>query len=229
MGADGESGAKQPAPEGADGRPYLRPHPLNFEAGATPMPEDPREIEAAMRAGIISQRCTPYYGLRYGERGMRFTRSDSAWLVTVAGYSDATAQRQIGWLAGVLANRGMPSLLLEQHLGVLARQLTRAVPERRDAFRTLTRAAAWLGAQRRGAIPDETATRLASAFVSAAQLPDTRLSRSTGGLIVAAVADERLGQTNAVASLESFFCDRALFPARFVEAVRTTVRRARAS
>ncbi|MDI1447458.1 hypothetical protein [Polyangium sp. 6x1] len=202
-------------------------HPLNPEAGMSPMPTDPREIDAALRAGKISLRLTPYYGFRYGERGVRFTRSDSAFLATLPEHDEATIKRQIEWLAGVLANRGMPSVLLEQHLRVLARELTRAVPEKRDFYRALVVASDGLRARRAALLPESAGRPIAEAFPAAAGLPNTWRTRGTGHLLVAAVADERAGMRNAVPSLEAFFLDETTFPARFVAAARETIARAR--
>ena len=35
---------------------------------------------------------------RYGERGRQFTRSDSAWIATLAGHPFPVVERQIDWL-----------------------------------------------------------------------------------------------------------------------------------
>jgi len=204
-------------------------NPLNFEAGATPMPADPREIQAAIRAGDITHRAFPYYGFRYGERGVRFTRSDSAFLATLPGHKAETLWRQVDWLAGVLSNRGMPSWLLEVHLGTLSRQLSRAVPERSHRYRDLLGAAQALGERRRAQISDEAMRALGRSFASEAGLPPTRLAIGTGALLAAAVADERAGIPNAVSSIEEYFTDRAVFTPRFIDAARTTIRRARAA
>ncbi len=56
-------------------------NPLNPAAGGVPVPEDVREVKAALRAGAVSCRVFPYLDWRFGERGEKFTRSDSAWLV----------------------------------------------------------------------------------------------------------------------------------------------------
>lgn len=202
-------------------------HPLNPDAGMTPMPTDPRELEAALRAGRITQRITPYYGFRYGERGARFTRSDSAFLATLPGHAAHTVQRQVEWLAGVLANRGMPTLLLEQHLRVLAHELVRAIPERKADFEKLVACSRALGARRNAALPDRVGRGLAAAFPAAAGLPPSRLAASVGQILIAAVADERVGMINAVPSIEAFFLDRSLFPPAFVDAARITIARAR--
>ena len=114
---------------------------LNPEAGAHPVPTDLREIEAAVHAGEKCLQKIPYFEARYGERGRRFTSSDSAWLVTLSDLDDAQAIEQVFWLGRVLAARGMPRLTLQIHLELLFEELVNAVPARRERYATLQRAA----------------------------------------------------------------------------------------
>ncbi|XXY20743.1 hypothetical protein WME88_14020 [Sorangium sp. So ce216] len=204
-------------------------HPLNPEAGSTPFPDDPREVAAALRAGELSLELTPYYGFRYGERGRRFTRSDSAFLVTLATHPRPVVERQIRWLAGLLANRGMPSLLLEQHLRVLHRALCRAIPRRAASYARLLEAAELLRDARRALLPDEACRALALSFAREAGLPPTRLALGLGWLLAGAVADERSGSRSAVSSVASWFADPELFPPRFIAAVHSALAGARAA
>jgi hypothetical protein len=88
---------------------------LNPEAGSHPIPSDPRELQAAVRAGERCWQRFPYFSQRYGHRGEKFTSSDSAWLVTLVEYDQARVHQQVAWLGQVLAARGMPRLLLETH------------------------------------------------------------------------------------------------------------------
>lgn len=204
-------------------------HPLNPEAGSTPVPDDPREVAAALRAGELSLELTPYYGFRYGERGRRFTRSDSAFLVTLATHPRPVVERQILWLAGLLSSRGMPSVLLEQHLRVLHRVLCRAIPRRAASYARLQEAAGLLREARRAHLSDDDCRALARWFVREAGLPPTRLALGTGWLLACAVADERSGIRSAVSSVASWFADPALFPPRFVAAAQSTLAQAQAA
>jgi hypothetical protein len=137
---------------------------LNPEAGNHIIPDDPAEIQAALRAGRRSWRQFPYYELRYGERGKRFTRSDSAWLVTLAAHRQDVVDHQIAWLGRLLAARGMPQWLLERHLEVLHEELVRAVPEKRSRYDKLLAAAERLHETRRAHIGDEAFDALPAAF-----------------------------------------------------------------
>ena len=56
---------------------------INFEAGDHAMPQNPLEIDLALRAAKVAWERYPYLEHRYGERGRRFTDSDSCWLVTL--------------------------------------------------------------------------------------------------------------------------------------------------
>lgn len=200
---------------------------LNREAGSHPVTLDPREIEAALRAGERSWQAFPYFELRYGARGRRFTRSDSAWIVTLTNHAQAVVDRHIRWLGGLLAARGMPQLLLEQHLEGLHAELVRAVPEKRAAYDTLLKAAHMLRDTRRAHIGDDVMLRLSSIFEAQAGVEWSGRLKGAGLLLVASVADEQAGITNAVASLESWMLDPARFPDTWIKAVRMTIRKAR--
>lgn len=96
---------------------------LNPHAGGHPVAAEEEVLEAAFRAGEHSWARWPYYRLRYGERGRAFTRSDSAWLATLAGIPLEGALEQVLWLANLLTSRGMPRLLMEEHLRLLHAEL----------------------------------------------------------------------------------------------------------
>jgi hypothetical protein len=199
---------------------------LNPAAGNHPIPNTIEEIAAAVRAGEQSWAEFPYYGLRYATRGIRYTWSDSAWLVSLCGLSQAELDSQIAWLGGVLAARGMPRWLLERHLEVLYAELARAIPSRASAYAPLLAAAQMLKAQRQALLGDNISAQLAASFDAlvgpelAAELPQT------GWLIAAAVADERAGISNARASLAGWLTDPARFSAPWVRAVRQTMQTA---
>ncbi len=201
---------------------------LNPEAGSHPIPADPREIEAALRAGEVTWKRFPYYEERYGERGRSFTRSDSAWLVTLCEQEEAVAHEQVAWLGSVLAARGMPRWLLEQHLGVLHDELVRSIPDLASAFGNLRAAAEMLAAERRAHLGDDELHDLTIAFDSRVPSEWSERLPETGALLGAAVADERAGVENAVASLTAWLSDPGRFPDSWIAAVATTVREAQA-
>jgi hypothetical protein len=192
---------------------------LNPAAGSHAVTTDPRELQAALRAGERSWQKFPYYEWRYGERGAQFTRSDSAWLVTLAAHGQAVADQQIGWLGRVLAARGMPRWLLEQHLDVLYEELVTAIPEQQEVYLRLKQSAAVLHEQRCRYLNDQALAAFIAAFDN--QVGDEWSARlpETGGLLAAAVADEQSGITQAVPSIEVWLTDASRFPDYWIAAV----------
>lgn len=196
---------------------------LNPEAGRHAIPRDPREIGAATLAGRVSWDEFPYFELRYGERGKRFTRSDGAWLATLCELEPAQIDAQIEWLTRVLAARGMPSYLMERHLRNLHHHLVETVPARAHRYDELRRAAERLADARRGLLPDHRFTDLGEAFDAELRGQDGFTVPRVGRLLVAAVLDEALGRANAVDSLAKWLTDRTRFSAGWVEAVERAV------
>ena len=193
---------------------------LNSEAGTHALPTDHREIEAAMLAGMDSWAQTPYYGYRYDDRGRRFTRSDSAYLAALSHYPDAIVERQISWLAGILANRGMPTVLLESHLRTLTQRLTEAVPERRDTYRRLEDQADRLRAMRLRTLPRAHWSSLQDAFCRE-QERDRKdpLYRGTAKMVIGAVVDVAHGHRHARRSLVDWLSS-GFFPQRWGRGIR---------
>lgn len=150
---------------------------LNPEAGRHAMPRDDRSVSLALAAAEEAWRRHPYLEARFGARGRRFTHSDSCWLASLREAGPAERLRGILWLAGILAPRGLPSIILERHL----ESLDRAFAD--DAF---AEAARTLRERRSSAKPDPEALRTASAARG-----------ETAELLLAAAADEAAGFSGA--------------------------------
>jgi hypothetical protein len=202
------------------------PNPLNSAAGSVPVPTDPREVAAAVRASDVIWRAFPYFELRYGARGKRFGYSDCAYFLTLLGYDQGTINRQVEWTAGVLAQRGMPSLLLELQLRVLGRILRREFLGG-DRGEPLLRAADALRDARRERLEDAEIAALSREFAARVGFPKHRLAIGMGTLLAAAVADELGGMRRAAASIEEWAADPAVFPSNWIDAVRATLAAAR--
>lgn len=202
-------------------------HVLNPSSGAHPICHNMPEVRAALRAGHRSWRRFPYYEWRYGVRGRRFARSDSAWLVLMAQQSWPRVERQVGWLGRVLAARGMPRWLLEAHLNLLHEELTTSLPERADDFEGLELAAQHLAAERREALGEDCFWELAAEFQVAVGPAWSERLPEGGALVVGAVVDEHLGVEQAVAVTTSWLTDEARFPASWIEAVKALTARTR--
>ena len=202
---------------------------LNVDAGTHPVPHDLREIQAALQAGELSYQRFRYYQARYGERGRSFTRSDSAWLATLARREPALLLQQVTWLARLLAARGMPRLLLERHLDVLHDTLVRSVPERAADYRPLQQAARALEAERTALLSDTQLEQLAREFNPKGPASDAHpiAAAEAGTLIVAAVIDEKHGIPHAVESMAHWLSDPTRFNKAWTQALEHTLEQAR--
>ncbi len=202
---------------------------INAEAGTHPVPADPRELDASLRAGDLCWRRFPYLAERYGERGYRFTRSDSAWLATLFHLDPPGVAGQVCWLRDFLATRGIPSIILQTQLDILSDELDAAVPADHAVHGKLRRAAEELHDARQVHLSDAQVEALANAFDGAteacwrARLPHTHL------LLASALADEIDGCRGAAANLSGWLTDPQRFPAGWIAAVEATLALARAA
>jgi hypothetical protein len=106
---------------------------INLEAGDHAMSQNPLEIDLALRAAKVAWEKYPYLAHRYGERGRRFTDSDSCWLVTLTRAPRQVAvTKALEWLRTVLASRGIPTVILEFHLEAIQRAIRVEFPEQLD-------------------------------------------------------------------------------------------------
>lgn len=177
---------------------------LNPEAGRHAMPQDDREVALALRAAEAAWRRHPYLEARYGARGRRFTLSDSCWLVSLREAREAESLHSIRWLAGVLAARGLPTLILERHLSAI----DECFGDARFAAAT-----AELRARRSAALP-------ASGFAAVcARWQDKLAEQGAAELLVCALADEAAGHAGAWESVRSWFSDPARFSNDWLAAV----------
>jgi hypothetical protein len=208
-------------------RPLVGAQAVNPAAGHHAITADAREMAAAERAGQRSWAAWPYYERRYGERGWQFTLSDSGWLATLAGLPHAEVERQIRWLGTVLSARGMPRVLLEQHLEALTEELAGAVPERAQDYASLGAASDSLRRERQPWMPDEQLVVLESSFINNLLEPSRDAEVRAGALIGAAVADERAGLERSVDSLLAWLADPARWAPDWLSAVTATLDQAR--
>ncbi|OJT23724.1 hypothetical protein BO221_17230 [Archangium sp. Cb G35] len=208
-----------------------REHPpawwLNRDAGSHPITTDLDELRAALRAAEASWEEFPYYAWRYGEHGRQFSWSDSAWLVTLGGQGEAQVWKHISWLGGLLANRGMPRLMLERHLRVLSRELVHAKPMHRRAYDVLSRVAERMAGERRRILGDDELRMFGEDFDARVGPEWSQRLRGAGELLAAAVADEYGGIAQAVPSLASWMREPSRFPAPWIRAVERTLLQAR--
>lgn len=200
---------------------------INPSAGAHTITSSPLELEAARRAAERSLQEMPYYLERFGERGRLFGYSDGAWLATLCRGGPEFTESQILWLGTVLSSRGMPRWLLERHLEVLHSELMRDCPEGGSCYALLLQSAGLLRRMREEKIPGPVFEDWAVRFGREADPEWVSRIPEMGYLLVAAVADEANGISNAVRSLEPWARDPSRFPESWREAVRSTVEEAR--
>ena len=200
---------------------------LNGDAGQHAIADDLREIAAALRAGEVTYEKYGYYRARYGERGMRFTRSDSAWIASLVARDESVVVRELRWLANVLAHRGMPRYLLEDHLGELSKELSKSLPARASVYRKLLAARDQLRSERLRVLNDERFRELANELERAIPAELAWALRQSGVIVVSAALDETSGIAKAASNVEAWFTGEQRFPAGFVDAVRATLQATR--
>jgi heme oxygenase len=200
---------------------------INPEAGYYPIPQDKREIDAALRASERIWHAYPYFAFRYGEKGKRFTDSDTCWLATLVKMDQEALHKQVLWIARFLSTHGMPILLTEETLRYLYDELQRAVPEKTELYQKLLASAETLRREREAVIPQTTLEELTDEFDRAVGPVLAREYEGTGRIVAAALYDELVGVPKAVNAVREFLTDSTRFPqAAWVEAVNQILEKA---
>jgi hypothetical protein len=159
---------------------------LNPEAGDHPIPGDPDLLELSIRVADDAMNDFPYLRFRFGERGGRFARSDGAWLATLCRESEASANRRVEWLGGVLSVRGIPTLCLEHHLRLLHEALRGQGGPAVPGSEILGRLASRLSTRRNAILEGARLDHLAP-------IEQTALGSNFPDVLCSAVADQRAG------------------------------------
>jgi hypothetical protein len=195
---------------------------VNPEAGNHLVAADPHALGAALAATRRSWREFPYYARRYGERGRRFSLSDSGWIVTLCQLAEQQAIAETRWLGRLLAARGMPRYLLERHLRHLYDELRRGEEPWRttEDLALLIACSDDLRSERVAQIAEDDFLALAADFEDAVRHRRPRVA-NMGSIVVAAVADELAGIDAALSSLSDWTHLR--FDADWVAAFDATV------
>jgi hypothetical protein len=203
---------------------------FNPEAGSYPITTNPLEIQGAIQAGMVCWDEFPYYEHRYGDRGRRFTVSDSVWLVSLADFSEKEAVRQVQWLAKYLSNWGMPTYTMEVTMQAMCRELNALVPDKASNYLIFNKSAQAFKEVRNAFISEREFLQCNAIFEKHLQLkkvddPILRdLSRNLGLLIASAFADEKAGILQARTALLEWVSDPDRFPENWIGAVEQTVR-----
>ena len=194
---------------------------LNPEAGNFPISTNPLEIKAAITAGFRCWNEFSFFEKRYGDRGKRFTVSDSVWLVNLCDLSQELANNQVVWLAKYLAGRGMPTFTEEKHLEYLYHELVKLIPENEAKYRKLLYASVELKKQRTEKLPltdFENSNSMFHKLWCELKVTDAPME-NTGKLIASSVADHRNGIGGTEHDYRSWITNPALFSQNWIMAV----------
>jgi hypothetical protein len=205
---------------------YISVNKINREAGSHPMPNNEREIRAALSASDLTWRLFPYFKMRYGSRGKRFSDSDSCWLVTLTNYDWKFIESQVQWLCCLLANRGMPTIMIEEMLKNLHKKLVETVPEKKTSYDKLLISIEMLRERRFSCIPNSKFKSLSQEFIEMVGSPLTEQYKNFGPLLISAVVDKKLGTMESIASIRDWSTDSNRFPKKWINAVITTINEA---
>jgi hypothetical protein len=197
---------------------------VNCEAGDHAMPQDPREIALALRAGGTAWKNYPYLQHRFGDRGRRFTNSDGCWLVALARLPVEAATRNLEWLRGVLASRGIPAVIFEGHLHAISQCFAAEFAGQAELQQGYQRFLAKLEAERE-AVGGGAAqlSQLVAAFDRRFRGCAGFRVASAAQLIAAAWIDERSGIAGALAAVVDWFTDPERFSHDWIANVRLLV------
>ena len=163
---------------------------VNPEAGNHVMPQDPKEIEVALRASSRVFQRFPYLKERYGERGERFIVSYSCWLVALIPLELKAIQESISWLRTILAKRGLPSLILESLMEDIIQFYLELIPEKKESLDCFLKVSSALKFERYRAVGKESFDQGEEA-----------------ALLASAWADEMAGIHGAFKAVESWFAN----------------------
>jgi heme oxygenase len=185
---------------------------MNFEAGDHAVPQNPIEIDLALRAAKAAWEKFSYLEQRYGARGKRFTNSDSCWLVTLThAPGQDVATKTLDWLRTVLATRGIPTVVLEVHLRTIQQAIALEFPEQIKMRAQFDLFLSNREAERRMYFGAEGQSPLIDAFNRRFQACGGLKVESAADLIASAWMDERSGVTGSLSALHNWITDVGRF------------------
>ena len=184
------------------------------------MPQNPLEIELALRAAKVAWEKYPYLEHRYGERGRRFTDSDSCWLVALLhAPRGVVVTKSLEWLRTVLASRGIPTVILEFHLQAIQQALCVKFPERSEMQIQFDPFLSDREAERRSFFGAESRPHLIDMFDQRFRARTGFKIESAAELVASAWVDEHSGISGSLFSLRSWFTDGERFSTDWIASV----------
>lgn len=185
---------------------------INPEAGNHKAPQDELEIMAAKVAADVCLVGLPYVSARYGERGIRYTRSDGAWLATLPDLPAEVVMKQVNWLGKLLSALGMPRFALEMHLRETQKALTSFLPHNGCKYDVLSAAADHLESLRNSVIPLALQNELNQKFLHGLNEDWTGSFRNLSQILISAVADEEIDHLGALKKTIQWITSRSNWP-----------------
>jgi heme oxygenase len=192
---------------------------INFEAGDHAMPQNPLDIDLALRVGRTVWARYPYLEYRFGERGKRFASSDTCWLMALTEMSEESATENLHWLRTILASRGIPTVTLEDKLVAISRELQLRSPEQPLPCAHYHRFLSTCATERRALLDVENETRLIGMFDQRLRVVPGPTVESAAKLLTSAWVDERSGVAGALAAVRDWFVDPDRFSSGWIATV----------
>ena len=197
----------------------LRVTAINPEAGRHAMPRSDVEVARALRCARVAWERFPYLADRFGERGRRFTNSDSCWLVSLYDEAPSDVTASLRWLRGVLASRGLPTVILEHHLEAIDRDVALDDAVRASAASGFRAAIEGFRAERAALIPTDVQAGILDRWQPRFDgSPGTRVE-GAAELLIAARLDTAVGVAAAWESTRRWFVDPERFATTWIDAV----------
>lgn len=196
---------------------------INPLAGNHPIPEDDREIDAALKASNAAWKEFPYYENRFGERGKLFSDSDICWLASLSKLEKNQFHQQIKWFSNVLSSRGMPTILLETTLFELGGELTSAVPENAELYEKFISEAKHLQKTRQDILTNEMVSPVFEVFNQKVGPELAKKHRDCVLLLAGAVYDSGNGVEESLPSFLAWAKNEDTFPPKWIRAVDEAV------
>lgn len=197
----------------------LRLSAINPEAGQHPIPERETDVARALRCGAAAWRRFPYLAMRYGDRGRRFTSSDSCWLVSLYDLEESLVLANLQWLRTVLASRGLPTIILEDQLRKIDADIADHERERWESatgFRTMLEQ---LRAQRSALLDQDRHDELVAHWQSQFDACPGRRVRDAADLLISARLDTAAGIEHAWEVTRAWFVDPQVFSSQWIASV----------
>lgn len=191
---------------------------INPEAGRHAMPRSDVEVARALRCAQAAWERFPYLAERFGERGRRFTSSDSCWLVSLYDEPERPVVASLRWLRVVLASRGLPTVILEQHLETIDLDVAHDDPVRAAAAGGFRAAIAGFRAERDALVPAETRRALSERWRPRFEAAPGTTVPGAAELLIGARFDTAVGVEPAWEATRGWFVDPTRFSAAWIEA-----------